>query len=293
MYARILTLAAAVACSLISGTTLAAIEATSKLSISGFTVNASNPGAITPLGGPNESWIFDVEMDTVTPGLVTTFGTTLDGTISSFGTLVADNAFPSHGTVGTPYIFADSDGSGTILSPGGASVTTMASIGADDTLPLAGATSSFEQLQVQSIRVTAPITLTFSFDALLEMDVTNTGIIPFVASASSGYSITINGTSTTGTPFNYGSAADGTLGIGALNDNLISIISPGSSISGPQVNQTFTSETISLNPGTYQFQITQTSFASLAQVPEPTTFAVWGLLASGAFGLCAGRRKRA
>jgi len=296
MTMKSLTLAYTALLGLSAGTCFAAIEATSRLDIENFSINIQT-GAVAEVTEIRERWRFRAALETVTPGYpleVATSGSGLDGSILSYGTAVADGAFPAHGTLATPYVFADSEGGGSIVAPGGASVSTMASLGADSSLPLRGASSANDQLQVLGIRIDVPTALTFSFDALLNLSLTNNGSSPpFAVTAGSTYTIVISGGTDAGVPFLYSSTADATLGIGALNNNAITLAGSGASILGPQVNGSFESGVITLNPGDYLLQINQTSFASLVALPEPTTVVVWGLLASGAFGLGAGRRERA
>jgi len=256
----------------------AAIEATSTLDISGFTVTVLT-GTATPTQLPTESWFFDVSMETLGGGV--TFGAGLDGAISSIGTPVANNAFPAHGSVGVPYAFADSNGSGDILAGTGTAIT-MASLGSPVVGPLQGMSSATDQLQVQSILTgSAGATVTFSFTADLDLELANMASTPpFGVSASSAYSIGVNGTGPNGT-VNYTSSNDTVEDFSPLNT---SITSNGPGVDILTVDDVFTSQVIVLPANTLvQFSISQTSAARLFALPEPTTIMVWGIL-----GVCGG-----
>lgn len=281
-------IAIALAVCFTSASAQAAVEATSLTVISNFNVNSTS--ALTPIFAPVNSYVFDVRLDGFGPQQTVAAQGTLDGPLTGFGaaigTTVTENAFPLHGTVAPlPYVFADSDGAGNILA-GNATATTQSSIGSTASPALTGLGVATDQLTVQTVRVGAGgATVSFSFDAVVDLDVTNGGSTPpLVANAAASYSITVNGTGPNAGSDSYTSSTDA---------NFLPLIR---AIDAPADDSydfagSIQSNTFFLGAGDYIVTISQTNDVSLEYaIPEPTTVAVWSLLGVGA---CAARRRRA
>lgn len=280
-------LAVALSASIANAAVEPAVQASSFLEISKFLITKSGGGAVAVPGdlivasvsnssvaSADMNGVVDLNVDVASVDVISAYS---NGVATASGTAEGGllGALPG---LAAPFALADVEASGgNVLTAPGATVSSLSAAAAPN-VPFVvdnGVSSTSSTLQTLVIRVGTALDLKFSFDALLDITLDNLPAPPGSLSASASFGVTLLGTGITvgGSATNVFSFAPAVLNTGLISSNAVGTFDN-------DFIGSFVSPVISLAPGTYSFQITQGTTASVGPiVPEPMSVAVWGVLA--------------